>query len=68
MPDNTRTQASDTTRVWASDEASADELEGYVSGRLGRFAWPPDRPTWLADELAASWTRVLAETDGLPAA
>ena len=68
MPDSTRTQASATTGVWTTDEASADELEGYISGRLGRFAWLPDRPAWLAEELAASWTRVLAEIDTLPAA
>ena len=47
--------------LWAPLEAEQLELEAYVNARLGLADGEPEEPAWVAEALAASWPRTLAE-------
>jgi hypothetical protein len=47
--------------LWAPLEAEQLELEAYMNTRLGLADSEPEEPAWVAEALAASWPRTLAE-------
>ena len=47
--------------LWAPLEAEQLDLEAYMNTRLGLADSEPEEPAWVAEALAASWPRTLAE-------
>lgn len=51
--------------LWTPLEAEQLELEAYVNARLGLADSGPEEPAWVAEALAASWPRTLAEAQAV---
>ncbi|MGP1674848.1 MAG: hypothetical protein ACTS8Z_06525 [Candidatus Limnocylindrales bacterium] len=47
--------------LWTPLEAEQLELKAYMDTRLGLQDAEPEEPAWVAEALAASWPRALAE-------